>query len=188
MHKVRNQRAETLEARHRELELLQRDRPQQGPDTFGPWPIRRRRIGVNAACPRDCCAFGRRRRELFRKPRLPDTRLPANPDDTRRCRARCRPERESVQQARVLGRTADATPVGAFRFRSGRTSPKVARRSPILRRSRPTVVCRTAMVLVQRSASTRIHPPPGLRLADHRSPPATLNARNHARAQNVREH
>ena len=25
----------------------------------------------------------RRRRELFRKPRLPDTRLPANPDDTR---------------------------------------------------------------------------------------------------------
>ena len=83
MHKVRNQRAETLEARDRELELLQRDRPQQGPDTFGPWPIRRRRIGVNAACPRDCGAFGRRRPELFRKPRLPDTRLPANPDDTR---------------------------------------------------------------------------------------------------------
>src|SRR6187401_51952 len=83
IHKVRNQRAETIEARDRELELLQRNRPEQGADTFGPWPIWRRRIGVNATCPRDCCAFGRRRRELFRKPRLPDTRLPANPDDTR---------------------------------------------------------------------------------------------------------
>ena len=45
-------------------------------------------------------------------------------------RARCRPERESVQQARVLGRTADATRVGAFRFRSRRSPPNAAKRAP----------------------------------------------------------
>jgi hypothetical protein len=48
------------------------------------------------------------------------------------CRPRCRSERESVQQARVLGRTAGATRVRAFRFRSGRTPPQAVKRAPIL--------------------------------------------------------
>jgi hypothetical protein len=83
-HKVWNQCAETLEARDREMKLRQRNRPQQGPDSFGPWPIRRCRVGVNAACPRDSCASCRRRGpELFRESSLPDTGLAANPDDTR---------------------------------------------------------------------------------------------------------
>ena len=56
----------------------------------------------------------------FRYPALRQSRRHAP------CRPRCRPERESVQQARVLGRTADATRVGAFRFRSGRTPPDAA--------------------------------------------------------------
>src|SRR4030095_16444731 len=85
VHEVRNQGADTVEARDRELKLRQRHRPQQGPDTFGPWPIRRRRIGINAACPRDRCASCRRRScELFGKSALSDTRLAANPDNTRR--------------------------------------------------------------------------------------------------------
>src|ERR687896_862561 len=84
MHEVRNQRTDTREARDRELELVKRDRPQQCPDSFGPWPIRRRRVGVNAACPRDCCTSScRRSPELFGKSRLSDTGLSANPDDAR---------------------------------------------------------------------------------------------------------
>ena len=55
-------------------------------------------------------------------------RYPAHRQSTRHApyRARRRPERESVQQARVLGRTAGATRVGAFGFRSGFTPPSKA--------------------------------------------------------------
>jgi len=40
--------------------------------------------GVDATCPRDCCAARRRRSpELFGKSGFSDTRLSANPDNTR---------------------------------------------------------------------------------------------------------
>ena len=134
MPKVRHQRAETLEARDREVELL-RVRPSAARREY-------LRPMANTAAPhrRQRSVPTRRLRVRSPPPRaLPQaasSRYPA-PRQSRRhapCRARCRPERGSVQPTRVLGRTADATPGGAFRFRSGRTPPKVAMRAAILRR------------------------------------------------------
>ena len=85
MHQVRNQRAETFEARHREVELFQGDGPQQGPDSLRPMantaaPSSASTQRAHATVARVC---RRRGRELFGKSRLSDTGLSANPDDTR---------------------------------------------------------------------------------------------------------
>ena len=154
VHKVRNQRAETLEAGARELQLLDSGSPQQGADSFRPWPIRRRRIGINAACPRDSCASCRRNRpELFGKSRLPDTGLSANPNDTRRAalafgESAGKDGEFEFSADELKRRTVEHSVFGVDALR-----PRQPSAPPILRR---TIVCRPLPVACsERTTRTR---------------------------------
>ena len=129
------------------MKLFQGDGLEQGPNTFGPWPIRRRRLRVNATCPRDGCPLvSPPRRRALRQAAC--SRYPA----PRRSRRHGALPRSLSARARIstansrFRRTADATRVGASRFRRDALRPgQCAQPSYVV--LGPTVVCQTSMAV-----------------------------------------